>query len=342
MDAPRQRTVALASRRRSVPVADLLSSDFLVFHPRVSGNRRRGWGLVVGSVVLVVAGVAAVDISQRYRGSDAWFMALPLTAVPATVAFLFGVKEVRRPVQADGRGRCRNRRIEGAELRWHPTFAGIADEVRGIFERTSAKRGASLGELARGRTDGSLILHRPPFRPGGRARMRFVLRAERRWFLPEQFGFTLRCLREDPQRLLAIRSPIECGLRGGGPRRGAGRGVARVRPAARASRVGSARGATGLLGADRRRQRAVRGSAGAVLRARRLSAACGQLGCGPPNSAKCASSVAQKSSSANSVQPSRRKTDASRVPATRCSRRRTPGSSAATAPCPSRPGTRRA
>ncbi len=39
--------------------------------------------------------------------------------------------------------------------------------------------------------------------------MWFSVTAERRWFMPESFGFTLRCLRETPRPLLGFRSGIE-------------------------------------------------------------------------------------------------------------------------------------
>lgn len=183
--------------------------DLLALHPRLSGNRRRGWGLVAFAVLILAASCGGLATAGRNApgGLIVVCLMLPLLALGAGAV---GIVELRRPIQMDGSGRCRNKLLEGAELRWHPTFRDLADEVQVELLRTRSTRSAALAEMVRGRVVARLVLESSPLAKGSAASMRFSVKAQRDWFLPDTFSFQLRCLRETPRPLFAFRAGLEC------------------------------------------------------------------------------------------------------------------------------------
>jgi hypothetical protein len=184
--------------------------DLLFMRPRLSGNVRRGWLLVALATVILagaVAGIWGVDSMRLPPFVSVVCMAAIFVAL---VGYAAGVAELRRPIRLDFDGRCRRQAIDDAALRWHPNSPRITDDIQVLVRRTSGGHLAGFADAMRGKVVGRLLLDHTPLKTGERVRMRFTAKARWNWFVPKQFRFTLRCLRESPRPLFRLRSGIEC------------------------------------------------------------------------------------------------------------------------------------
>jgi len=167
-------------------------------HSHLAGDRRRAAVIVAIGVGLVVVGFLCGSAGSRPHAADGWVLGVLGGWVLAIAVFVLAARELRRPVQRGFDGRCRNSSIAAAELRWHPTYDSVYDELFQKVARLGAKGRRVVTELLIGEMTARLVFDRAPFRPGGRACMWFGAEAPRAAFDPDGFDFRLRCSRETP------------------------------------------------------------------------------------------------------------------------------------------------